>query len=786
MQKILLTCCLTGTVLLQNDVYAQAAGRTLEAGPVPANKPATATGAPTAPTAPTSASAPIVTVTAERPVPAVNVVAERPTNRIDRQVYDVKSDISSTNGTASDALNNVPSVNVDPDGTVTLRGSSNVQILVDGKPSAMMQGDNRGASLNAMAADDIESVEVINNPGAQFGNEAGGGPILNLVMRRNRKPGGFATVNANAGTAGRYNSAVSGNYNQGAWGVQGGLNVRHDGRNSTGMLDRNAVDTLDPLSGVLLHSTQQSRATGLNDMVGANGTVNYNLNASDTLAASLNYNGRGNDQRSLDRYTNDDRSGATIGDYTRTTRREGDSRNYAWGARYDHKGALPGETLKIDLRVSASNNTSDSDYANTYLVGAGLGNRGNSIAEQTSASSNHIVDFTGDYERPLAGGTAKLGYKIATNKSDVDTLYNDLDLVTLAPTLNQQRSNAYEMAENVAALYGSYQMKLNERWGALVGLRTEYTDLDIHQITGNVEAKNNYVNFMPSAFATYKVSDESNLRFSYAHRLRRPNANDLNPYVIYRDEFNVTSGNPKLKPTQTDSVEVGYETKLAGLETNLRAYYRRDKDAIVDYRYFIADNVLLTTRRNGQGSDAGGLEFTVSGKVTPALTINTSGNLARNTQQTQDTNGVFTTRTANALSGRARLNYAYDTATQVQLALQMMGKQLSGQGYRSPNRTLNMSLRHVLTPQLTLVANVTDLFNSNRMETVVDSVTLREISTRKFDGRVFYIGLSYRIGGASGKAAEDGPGMRFRGRGEGGPPAGGPGGPGPGGPGPEG
>jgi outer membrane receptor protein involved in Fe transport len=766
MQKILLTCCLTGTVLLQNDAFAQAQA--------PASTPEAATPAKTA--------VPAVTVTAERPVPAVNVVAERPTNRIDRQVYDVKSDISSTNGTASDALNNVPSVNVDPDGTVTLRGSSNVQILVDGKPSAMMQGDNRGASLNAMAADDIESVEVINNPGAQFGNEAGGGPILNLVMRRNRKPGGFATVNANGGTAGRYNSAVSGNYNEGAWGFQGGLNVRHDGRNSTGELDREQLDTA---TGAMLHSTQTSRANGLNDSVGANGTVNYNLNANDTLAASLNYMGRGNDQRSLDRYTNDNAAGTTIGDYTRTTRREGDSHNYAWGARYDHKGELPGETLKIDLRVSANNNTNDSDYANTYLIGAGVGNRGNTLAEQHSANSNHIVDFTGDYERPLAGGTAKLGYKIATNKSDVDTVYNDLDLVTLAPTLNTQRSNAYEMEENVAALYGSYQMKLNERWGALVGLRTEYTDLDIHQITGNVEAKNTYVNFMPSAFATYKVSDESNLRFSYAHRLRRPNANDLNPYVIYRDEFNVTSGNPKLKPTQTDSFEVGYETKLAGLETNLRGYYRRDKDAIVDYRYFIADNVLLTTRQNGQGSNSGGMEFSLSGKLTPSLTINTSGNLARSTQQSQDTNGVFTKRTANSLSGRARLNYAYDQATQVQLALQMMGKQLSGQGYRSPNQTLNLSLRRTLTPQLTLVANVTDLFNSNKMETVVDSATLRETSTRKFDGRVFYIGLSYRLGGATGKASEDSNGPRFRGRGEGGPPGGGPGGP-PGGGGPEG
>ena len=154
-QKKLLSQCLTGGslgVLLAAPLGALAQN-TVEK---PAAKPNTTTATPT----PAKDAA---------VVPSVTVAGERPTNRIDRQVYDVKSDVSSTNGTAADALNNVPSVAVDPDGTVTLRGSSNVQILVDGKPSAMLQGENRGAALQAMGADDIESVEVINNPGAQFG-----------------------------------------------------------------------------------------------------------------------------------------------------------------------------------------------------------------------------------------------------------------------------------------------------------------------------------------------------------------------------------------------------------------------------------------------------------------------------------------------------------------------------------------------------------------------------------------------------------------------------------------
>jgi outer membrane receptor protein involved in Fe transport len=763
MQKILLTC-LTGGSLLTAPLAALAQAAPAKADAKPATTSATPATSSTPATPPKQQEAAATT-------PSVTVAGERPTNRIDRQVYDVKSDVSSTNGTAADALNNVPSVAVDPDGTVTLRGSSNVQILVDGKPSAMLQGDNRGAALNAMQADDIESVEVINNPGAQFGNEAGGGPILNLVMRRNRKPGGFTTVNANTGTAGRYNSAVSGTYNEGPWGFQGGANVRHDGRNSTADVTR---DRVDPVTGAFVHSSQSSVGAGLNDMAGVNGTVSYNLNPTDTLTASANYNSRTNDQHSNDHYINDATAFIPATNYTRSTVREGDSKNYSWGGRYDHKGALPGETLKIDLRVSSSENDSESDYANDYIT-AGIPD---TRANQRNNTKVSIVDFTGDYERPLGGGALKAGYKIATNKSSFDTLYTDIDLLTSAPVVNPMRSNRYELDETTMALYGSYQMRLSERWGALAGLRTEYTDMDISQITSNVEAKNNYINYIPSFFATYKASEITNIRFAYARRIRRPSAGDLNPYVVYRDEFNVSSGNPNLKPTKTDSFEVGYETRMAGLETNLRGYYRRDTDAIVDFRTFIANNVLLTTRENGAGSHASGLEFTVTGKLTPSLTLNSSGNLARNQQTTQDDTGVYTTRTANSLSGRVRLNYQYNTANQFQMALQMQGKTLSGQGYRSPNHTLNLSLRHTVTPQLSLVANVTDVFNTNKIETIVDSATLRETSTRHFDGRVFYVGLSYRFGGVSSASSESNREPRFGpGRGPGGP-----GGPGAGGP----
>jgi outer membrane receptor protein involved in Fe transport len=672
----------------------------------------------------------------------ITVAAERPTNRIDRQVYDVKSDVGSSNGSAADALNNVPSVNVDPDGSVSLRGSSNVQILIDGKPSAMMQGDNRGASLSAIPAEDIESVEVINNPGAQFGNEAGGGPIINLVMRRSRRPGGFGVINANAGAAGRYNTAISGTYNQGLFGLQGGLNFRHDGRNSVASIIR---DRIDPLTGEAIHSTQDSHSAGLNDNAGLNGALSYNVGAKDTLAANLSYSTRTNDQQSEDHYVLSAPDSSPASDYVRTTHRSGDSRNYGWGARWDHKGALDGETLKLDLRVSSADNSADSRYTN--LIALSQSGAVDSKSAQDNGTGNKIIDFTGDYERPAGAGVLKLGYKIAENRNHFDTLYTNIDPVTLDESVNTLRSNRFRLNENNLALYASYQLRLNEQWGMLAGLRAEYTDLDLHQLTTQIDAGNNYVNYIPSFFASYKASSDTTLRFSYAHRIKRPNANDLNPFVIYRDEVNVSSGNPKLKPTETDSFELGYETHFGAIEANLRGYYRKDSDAILDRKYFISDTVLLTTRENGGGTHASGMEFTLSGKLMPKLSLNASGNLARNEQRILDLEGAENKRTASSLSGRMRLNFQATDVDQLQAMVNVQGKTLAGQGIRQPNTTANFSLRHALTPKLNLVFNVTDAFDANKTEIITDTSTLKESSVRRFDGRLVYVGLSYRIGG---------------------------------------
>ncbi|WP_229459350.1 TonB-dependent receptor domain-containing protein [Massilia cavernae] len=666
----------------------------------------------------------------------------------------MKADPATSNDTVADTLNKVPSLAVDPDGAVTVRGKSNVQILMDGKPSAMMQGDNRAAALNALPAADLESVEVINNPGAQFGNEGGGGPIINLVMRRERSPGGFAVVNANVGSSGRYNSSAFGSYTTGRMSVQGSLHRRHDGRDTSGETVR---ERIDPVTGAVSRSTQLSDGDSRNDSAGFNGSATYNLGERDVVGVSASYNEFTNDGDSLERYRSTGAGGVVDNEYDRTTVREAVNKNYSLGGRLDHKGSLPGEVFKLDLRLSGTDADSDVRFASRYAVrppGAL-----DSLTRQDNATDTRVADFTGDYERPLGTGLLKLGYKLARTGNSFDTMFFDTDTLTLAESVNRSRTNRFELDDTTVALYGSYQYRVDSQWSMLGGLRAEYNELDMHQVTTGIHATNSSTDLIPSAFVTYGLSDDTTLRLSYAHRIRRPNAAELNPFVIYRDELNVSSGNPNLKPSESDSLEIGMETKLGKVETNLRLYARHDTDLISERRLLLEDDVLLTTRENAGSSRSAGVEFTFSGRATDKLTLNASGNVGYSEQTVLGSaNPGDGRRSAVSVTGRARVGYQIDAKNNLQLSLNAQGKQLFGEGYRKPTNTADLSYRRNLTQALSFVLNISDLFDSQKIETVTETASLREQSLRRFNGRVVFAGLSYRFGSFAGGRGPGGPG----------------------------
>jgi outer membrane receptor protein involved in Fe transport len=253
------------------------------------------------------------------------------------------------------------------------------------------------------------------------------------------------------------------------------------------------------------------------------------------------------------------------------------------------------------------------------------------------------------------------------------------------------------------------------------------------------------------------------LRLSYAHRIRRPSAGELNPFVIYRNELNVSSGNLNLKPSRSDSLELGMETKLGKVDTNLRMYARRDDDLISERRFLLDDDVLLTTRENAGSSRSAGIEFTFGGKATQKLSINASGNIGYTEQSVLGIdNGGDGRRSAASITGRARVGYQIDPKNHLQLSVNAQGKQLFGEGYRKPTRSADLTYRRDLAKALSFVLNANDLFDSQKMETVTETASLRELSLRRFNGRVVFAGFSYRFGsfGGAGRQAPGAPQSR--------------------------
>jgi outer membrane receptor protein involved in Fe transport len=704
------------------------------------------------------------TVTADLPQPSgqmatVNVVSERQTNRVDRQVFDIKNDASTAGASIGDVLNNVPSVNVDPNGTVRLRGSERVTVLVDGKPTAQLQGENRAAAINALPAENYESVQVINNPGAEFGNEAGGGPILNLISRRYTKPGGNGSMAANVGPGGRHNAFANGSYSAGYASMNGTLNYRRDGNDTETEELREATD---PATGAVSRLRQNSASRGVNSFVQAGVGGRYNYNERDTVTASVSANKRGNDSDSNQHFTDYRTTQAPVVDYLTRRNTDGDATNYELVTGFERRFSSDGETLKVDLRHSS--NTSKADTSTLYqdlAVSCGCAPALRDYAQDVE-NRTRLTDLSTDYSGKTGPGFLTTGARWQRTQISADNRYLFL---TGAGGLDTRRSNLFELDQDVVAAYGTYEMPLNKLWSFKGGLRVEHTDQDLDQVTTNIQANNAYTSYLPSLFLTYKLDQFSNLRLSYADRISRPNSGELNPFVNYANDYYVSSGNPHLHAVKLHSLELGYETKVKGLmPVSLRGYLRRESDVITERRVFLNENTLLTTRENLGDRRSGGLEFSVMGMIPPNLKIRGialpnirfmfNGNWGFIEQDRVGALGLTgEKRSSPSLQLQGGGQWQIDPDNVLTLMTFRQGRLLSGEGYREPFGMMNLAYEHKFDKRLSLNVRANDVLRSTDQKFRVETDTLRDRTDTTVHQRRLYVGLRYTFGGTTGNDA---------------------------------
>lgn len=714
-------------------------------------------------TAPAAKPAPVAHApAAAKPQPEMQVITvveqrQGAEAKIDRDTYDVKNNPATSNASAADVLNNVPAVSVDADGKVTLRGSQNVRIMVDGKPAAQFQGENGGANLNSLPAAALESVEVISTPGAEYGTEGGGGPILNLVMKRVQPPGMRATLTANAGVGGRYNANGFGTYSNGRLSADTTVSIRHDKSETTGASLRRRMQ-----GSQTIETRQQTAGLRPNDALMLSTTLNYNVGAKDRLVATASLNRSKSSNERIDHITSIiEGQTAPYEDLDRDNTSSFRNESRLVGVAFERKFTKPNEELRIDLRYSDNEVTNSARYGNRYRVAPPGRTNGQNF--NSSVSPTRILDLTADYSLPLSRVSAmKAGVKVARQRGERDQDYFAFDPLTGEEVFDPNRSSAFASTELTYALYGSYDRWVTDSFMLRAGLRGEYTGqtMRYRQQQREVEASNRY--WMPNFAASYDFSKTSKLRFAATRRVERPRVEDLNPFLLYRDEYNSSQGDPRISPQKTRNYELGWDYTLAGTRASLRATRMVSTPMFATTLVPVAgSSTVISQRINFGHRQSDTVSLNLSRTITPAWNVNGTITLGYDEQSyLSNQRGADGQMHSEALLRKGRRNqfqlmsnYRLTSKTSLMVMAMRRGSQVTAFGVMKPWGTSTINLSHTLTDRLSLRFNVSDAFEWNKTGWDNDTGIVSDHSWTKTKGRIAFLGLSYRLGGVSGSAA---------------------------------
>jgi outer membrane receptor protein involved in Fe transport len=546
------------------------------------------------------------------------VAAPRPKvrERVDRTVYSITDDLQAEAGSVADLLRDVPSVDVDLDGNPSIRGDSGVQILIDGRPAPWLNGQDRGAILQMLGADNIASIEVITNPSARFRPDGSAG-ILNIVTKApvNAAPEGVAR----AGWQSEGGSSLSLNGSAGAQplSINGGINLRDDARKRVSSTDRAYTD---PDTGDPVQTTQRAVSNSLTFSRGGRLGADYRPNKADTLTLELDYHDRGGSPVSDERDTTiDPLAGDT--DYERTGRGHDYGVDTDVGLTWRRKFSGEDHELTLDIERGESLDRNHTGYQDAYVIPV----QPDTLDEQATRSDEVTNQLTLNYKAPLpAEARLETGYDLRWNQNAYDNYGGAIDPVTGAKTPNAALTNRFDLGEQVHALYATYERPIG-KLTLLAGLRLEATVIDADQQTSAIRDHIAYVRQYPSLHLQYALSDTQSLKLSWTQRAQRPSPGDLNPYLVYQDALNVSSGNPDLKPQTTDGAEASFIDNERDGSRSATLYWRETYDTIVNVSRYLSPSVLLTTKANLGQINSTGMDLAANGKPSKTFSYSLNG-----------------------------------------------------------------------------------------------------------------------------------------------------------------
>ena len=673
------------------------------------------------------------TANAPPAVESVVVTAQKPQVQtlVDRKVYTVSAELLATTGSAADILNTLPSVEVDADGALTLRGDSSVTVLVDGKPSAQLSGPAAGLGLLQFPASDIDKVEVMTTPPAQYKVDGSGG-VINIITKKSRSAGLAGTAQLSLGDMRRFVSAVNLSYGAGPLTLSGGIGLRQEYKQRT-VTDHRVQGASGAQTVGDETLNEQLRRLTPSFKLGAE----YRLTPRSSVGGSLNYH-----ELTGDRYFDQLYSG---GPPTSVTTRHSDG--YEWDKdldselHFEQKLARPDETFSLSAHRSLVRERERYAYLSTGLTPA------------TAPTRDHLhlsidlvtTELSADYVLPLPHDqTLKLGLNFEDDNNQFDNFGDTVDPATGLAVSDPTITNHFRYRQDISAAYGDYRRTLG-RWTVQTGLRLEQTDTKARLLDGQITNSGGYFRAYPSLHLDRELTDQSKLSISIARRVNRPNAEALNPFSDHQDIHNLRAGNPKLLPQDTIALEAGYNFETRALSYGVTGYYRFTRDAFTTITTVVSDGVLLTTGANLPKSRSGGAEFTANGKITQSLSYKLSGNLFTNEIDATPIGGAGL-RSATGLNLKASLDYRPTKIDAAQVSFSRSDRRLTAQGSVGPVNILNLGYRRQMAPSLALVSTYSDALNGQNTHRRLTTPVLSDDYQRLQRGRILYVGLTYAFG----------------------------------------
>ncbi len=681
----------------------------------------------------------------------VQVEAQGPAMKldIDKKVFTVSQSISSAGASASEMLQNIPSVSVDVNGNVSLRNNSNVEIWINGKPAGITS-DNEGDILQEMPAGSIEKVEVITNPSAKYSAEGSAG-IINLILKESAKPGYYGSVSGGVSLPDRgklgYNLGANLNFTSSKVDAYASIGRRDMKFSGGGWSNRYILDpaTGDTLSSLKQNSTANRHFQGTFIRAG----MNYRVNKMNSLGFDgFMMFGKGV-MSNLNNNETFDAANSLLSQYYRNTATGGNRTMYNINLNYEHKFDQDGSNLTSSLSFSSHPSSMENNYSQWIIP-----NSLTSTQQQTTTGKSPEAEFKLDYTNQF---TKDSKLQAGFDGNYREQYSNVIGLTNGIP--DPSITNLFDYYERDYAAYTTY----GNKWGKFstqVGLRGEYSYINFS--TGQQNYTIHYIQPFPSVFLDYAIDQNNEFQLNYTRRLNRPRGHSINPFINISDSTNWSFGNPNLAPEYINSFELNYLKSWTSHTLSASLFYHYTTNGIQSVQW-LQNGIMMNTSMNGSKTTAGGLETVLRDNFFRFFNLTTTLDLYYNklyaSQFVQD-NQMINIPAQSSFSWNAKsiANIMLPANLSAQITGSYTAPYYISQGKNMGNYEVDLGLRQMLLhKKLILNLNVRDLLNSHRNKVETWGPNYKQESLNYFNGRMVSLNISYNFGNATPKRGKKPP-----------------------------